>query len=93
DDAFRHDRRFSVAMSDLLNPRRGMPTRAREIMQTDPPHVAPDTPIGALLPMLASGECDAVPVLDGPRIVGIVTQTDLISALARQSLRQDLPAH
>ncbi|WP_199257791.1 HPP family protein [Paracoccus binzhouensis] len=93
DDAFRHDRRFSVAMSDLLYSRRGMPTRAREIMQTDPPHVAPDTPIGALLPMLASGECDAVPVLDGPRIVGIVTQTDLISALARQSLRQDLPAH
>lgn len=93
DDAFRHDRRFSAAMSDLLTPSRGMPTRAREIMQTDPPHVAPDTSIGALLPMLASGECDAVPVLDGQRIVGIVTQTDLISALARQSLRQDLPAH
>ncbi|WJS86793.1 HPP family protein [Paracoccus sp. TOH] len=91
DDAFRHDRRFSVAMSELLNTKPGAPTRAREIMQTDPPHVAPDTPIGALLPMLASGECDAVPVLDGPRIVGIVTQTDLLSALARQSLRQDLP--
>ncbi|MFC3568085.1 HPP family protein [Paracoccus simplex] len=91
DDAFRHDRRFSVAMSELLNAKPGAPTRAREIMQTDPPHVAPDTPIGALLPMLASGECDAVPVLDGPRIVGIVTQTDLLSALARQSLRQDLP--
>ena len=42
--------------------------------------------------MLASGDCDAVPVLDGPRIVGIVTQTDLISALARQILRQDAPA-
>ncbi|RDW12743.1 HPP family protein [Paracoccus thiocyanatus] len=90
EDAFHHDRRFSAAMSDLLGPRRGMPTRAREIMQTDPPHVAPDAPIGTLLPMLASGECDAVPVLEGQRIVGIVTQTDLISALARQSLRKGL---
>lgn len=92
EDAFRHDRRFLSAMSDLLNPRRSNPTRAHEIMQTDSPHVVPDTPIAALLPLLASGECDAVPVLDGPRIVGIVTQTDLISALARQSLRQELAA-
>ncbi|WP_313352480.1 HPP family protein [Paracoccus sp. (in: a-proteobacteria)] len=92
EDAFRHDRRFSAAMSDLLTPKRGTPTRAREIMQTDPPHVGPDAPIGTLLPLLASGEFDAVPVLDGPRIVGIVTQTDLISALARQSLRQEPPS-
>lgn len=91
EDAFRHNRRFLAALSDLMNPRRGTPPRAREIMQTDPPHVAPDAPIGTLLPMLASGECEAVPVLDGSRIVGIVTQTDLISALARQSLRQQLP--
>lgn len=33
------------------------------------------------------GDCDAVPVLEGPRIIGIVTQTDMIAAFARESLR------
>ncbi|MFT3691191.1 HPP family protein [Paenirhodobacter sp.] len=69
----------------------GAPTRAEQIMQADPPHAAPDTPIAALLPLLALGDCDAVPVLEGGRILGIVTQTDLIAALSRQSLRRDLP--
>ena len=31
---------------------------------------------------------DAIPILEGDRIVGVVTQTDLIAALARHSLRQ-----
>ncbi|WP_347268613.1 HPP family protein [Paracoccus sp. (in: a-proteobacteria)] len=92
EDAFHHDRRFLAAMSEMLNPREDLPTRAREIMQVDPPHVAPDAPIATLLPMLASGACEAVPVLEDGRIVGIVTQTDLISALARQSLRQQVAA-
>lgn len=91
ENAFRRDRRFATAMADLLR-RSGPATRAGQIMQTDPPHVAPDTPIAALLPLLGAGGCHAVPVLDGPRIVGIVTQTDLIAALARQSLRPMDPA-
>lgn len=90
--AFRHDRQLLAAMAELLG-RSGTATRAAQIMQTDPPHVAPDTPIAALLPILASGDCHAVPVLDGARIAGIVTQTDLIAALARQSLRQGTGAH
>ncbi|WP_323718069.1 HPP family protein [Paracoccus aminovorans] len=92
EDAFRHDRRLLSAMTDLLG-RSGTAARAGQIMQTDPPHVSPDSPIATLLPMLASGDCHAVPVLDGARIVGIVTQTDLISALARQSLRRERAAH
>ncbi len=63
------------------------PKTATDIMRT-PPVAHSDTPIGALLPMLAGSRSDAVPVLDGGRIVGIVTQTDLIAALARQSLKQ-----
>lgn len=51
------------------------------------PRVTPETPAVALLPMMAEGSCDAVPVLARGRIVGIVTRTDLIAALARQSLR------
>ncbi|WP_249154936.1 CBS domain-containing protein [Gordonia polyisoprenivorans] len=56
-------------------------------MTTDLPVVHRDTPIAALLPQLAERGCDAVPVLDGPAIVGIVTQTDLITVLARHALR------
>jgi CBS domain-containing protein len=53
-------------------------------MSVPPPRATPAT---ALLPMLAEGECDAVPVLKRGRIVGIVTRTEMIVALARQSLR------
>ena len=35
----------------------------------------------------ADGDVDAVPVLERGRIIGIVTRTDLIGALARTSLR------
>lgn len=70
-----------------LLPRRGAASCAADVMEAAPPAAAPDTPIAALLPHLATHRTDAVPILEGQRIVGIVTQTDLIAALARQSLR------
>ena len=51
------------------------------------PRATMNTPIGALLPMLADGDVDAVPVLQQGRIVGIVTRTDLIAAMARKLVR------
>jgi CBS domain-containing membrane protein len=57
--------------------------RARDIMSTGLPVAAPDTSAGALLPLLQDGRAEAVPVLDGERLVGIVTRSDLVSALAR----------
>ena len=70
-----------------LLPRRGAASCAADVMQADLPTAAPDMPIAALLPPLATHRTDAVPILEGDGIVGIVTQTDLIAALARQSLR------
>ena len=70
-----------------LLPRRGTATCAADVMEAAPPGVPPDAPIAALLPYLATHRTDAVPILQGDEIVGIVTQTDLIAALARQSLR------
>lgn len=64
---------------------------ATRIMDPNPASASPDTPIAALLPQLASGT-DAVPILDAGRLVGVVTQTDLIAALARHSLRADAEA-
>ncbi|WP_444454634.1 CBS domain-containing protein [Rhodobacter capsulatus] len=37
--------------------------------------------------MMADGRVDAVPVLQGQEITGIVTRTDLIAALARRAAR------
>lgn len=87
EDAFRLERGFGPAMARMLDPRRSTPVRAGEVMSVAMPRVTPETPVAALLPMMAEGSCDAVPVLARGRIVGIVTRTDLIAALARQSLR------
>ncbi len=89
ENAFRQGGGLIPALARLIQPGGAAPTSAAQIMQVDTPHALPTTPVGALLPVLSSGNCDAVPVLDGDRIVGIVTQTDLISALARETLRPE----
>ena len=87
EDAIRLRRGFGAAMRRLIDPRRDHPSRAADIMSVANPRVAPTTPLAALLPLMADGEVDAVPVLERNCIVGIVTRTDLIGALARSSLR------
>ena len=87
EDSERLNRGFGAAMARLLDPRRVQPVRAADVMAAASARATPTTPVGALLPMLAEGHCDAVPILERGRIVGIVTRTDLIAALARQSLR------
>ena len=61
--------------------------KAAALMRRDLPQATPDTPVGALLPMLEDGGAEAVPIMQGAAIVGIVTRTDLISALARRLAR------
>ncbi|OSP55857.1 HPP family protein [Pseudoruegeria sp. SK021] len=92
EDALRLERSFGAAMARLLDGGREAPVLAGEIMTAALPRATPDTPAGALLPMLAEGGHDAVPVLVRGRIVGIVTRTDLIAALARRSLAPDTGA-
>ena len=91
DDAVRLNRGFGAAMARLLDPQRAIPVRAVDIMSGTTPRAVRATPVGALLPMLSDGDCEAVPILEKGRIVGIVTRTDLIAALARQSLRSQPP--
>lgn len=71
-------------MARLLNRRRDL--RAADVMDPDLPRLNADAPIAAVLPLLAEGRTDAVPVVEGTQIVGIVTRTDLIAALAHQTL-------
>jgi CBS domain-containing membrane protein len=75
------------AIVDRLLRRDGGILRAEDVMALDLPVAGPATPVAALLPILSGRGCDAVPVLDDEIIVGIVTQTDLIAALARQTLQ------
>lgn len=87
EDAFMTGGGFRAAMARLVGGGRPGLVAARDIMAPSVPFTTADAPVAALLPQMAEGSCDAVPVLDGERLVGIVTRTDLIAALARQSLR------
>jgi CBS domain-containing membrane protein len=84
DDAFRKHHSLLAALMRLIDDHRATAPRAGDIVQDAGVRVAPDLPVGGLLPLLADGGAEAVPVVDGSRIVGIVTRSDLVSALARR---------
>ncbi|WP_339947468.1 HPP family protein [uncultured Albimonas sp.] len=86
-DRLRLGRGFPAALSRLLGRGWRTPARAGDVMSVAVPRATTSTPVAALLPMLAEGETDAVPILHGARLVGIVTRTDLVAALARGALR------
>ena len=51
----------------------------REIMDSEPETVAPDTPVEDVVRLLRENELPGVPVVDGDgRCVGIVTEADLV---------------
>ncbi len=81
---------IAAAMAAIRRDRTPGMVRAAEVMSTGLPTVDAATPAAALLPLLADGGAEAVPVMDGTRIVGIVTRTDLLSALARSTARLGL---
>lgn len=87
EDALRLNRGFGPALRRLLDPRREQPVTAADIMAVASARASRRTPIGALLPMMAQGDIDAVPVLERGRILGIVTRTDMIAALAHEAVR------
>ena len=84
EDAFRKHHSLLAALMRLIDDHRATAPRAGDILQDFGARVAPETPVGTLLPLLSDGGAEAVPVVSGQRIVGIVTRTDLVSALARR---------
>lgn len=58
---------------------------ARDLIAKNVPVVSAQTPLSAVLPLLAEGRIDALPVLEAGKLIGIVTQTDLIASLARSA--------
>jgi CBS domain-containing membrane protein len=87
EDALRLDRGYWAAMKRLLDRDAGKRMTAADIMSMTGPRARTNTPLGALLPMMAETDTDAVPVIEDGKIVGIVTRTDLVAALARQAAR------
>ena len=90
EDALRLNGGFVTSMRRLLDKGWNKPPMAGDIMGVTEPRAVSDTPITVLLPLLAEGDVDAVPVLHNEQIIGIVTRTDLISAMVRSS--QQRPA-
>jgi len=82
EDALRQRSTLASAMTRLADQTRKTATTAAEIMSDAVPNVAPTAAAGVLLPLLADGGAEAVPVLEGGRLVGIVTRSDLVSALS-----------
>lgn len=75
---------FAGGLADLLSGRRWAQT-AGDVMEVALPRATLHTPAGLLLPWLADGRTEAVPVMEHGRLVGIVTRTDLLGALAHRA--------
>jgi CBS domain-containing protein len=56
--------------------------RAGDIMTRDPITVAPEAPLGEIAQLLESRRIKRVPVVDGGKLVGIVSRANIIQGLA-----------
>lgn len=77
---------FAAALTRIARVGRGRHLRACDIMTADMRTVGPTDSISILVQMLADDGVQAAPVVEGLRLVGIVTRSDLIAALACQTL-------
>lgn len=92
EDALRLNRGFLPALKRLADRNREKPVLAADIMGVAVPRALGTTPLSALLAMMGDGDVDAVPVLEYGAIIGIVTRTDVIAAMARRIARSSLSA-
>ena len=70
------------------------PMRVRDVMTAQVVSVTPDTPLPQVLVLLLARGIKAVPVLEGRKVVGMITGGDLLARAGlafRLSLQDDLP--
>ena len=63
--------------------RRALGTTAADVMTADVVTVPPDADLADLATLMAEKRVNPVPVLDGGRLVGIVSRSDFVRLLAR----------
>ncbi len=70
-----------------------MGTKVREVMTTRPRSVTPQTPLNEVARLMAADDIGAIPVVDGDRLVGIVTDRDIVvRAIAKDKDTRGMPA-
>ncbi len=67
-----------------------MALKVREIMTPDPVTVQVDSPVSEAAGLLRKYHIGGLPVMDGERVAGIVTETDILSLLDTGDLSNDL---
>ncbi len=72
-----------ASMVQMKNALGGIPVS--QAMQTDFTTLGPDDRLRKAVELILSGSQQDFPVLDGERVVGILTRADLLAALSRQS--------
>jgi CBS domain-containing protein len=55
-----------------------MATKVRDVMTTRPRCVTPDTPVSQVAELMEAEDVGSIPVLDGDRLAGMVTDRDIV---------------
>lgn len=59
--------------------------RVGEVMTTDPESVTPDTPLAEAARLMYENKYGCLPVVEGMRLVGILTEADFVRLAAQES--------
>ncbi len=76
-----------VNADDVLGTRRreGLPARTVAAVMSSPVvSIGPAAPLSEAMRVMANRCIGALPVVDGERVIGMLTQSDVVTALARQ---------
>ena len=70
-----------------------MGTKVQDVMTTRPRAVTPQTPLSEVAEVMESEDVGAVPIVEGDRLVGIVTDRDIVvRAIAKGKDPRGMPA-
>jgi acetoin utilization protein AcuB len=58
-------------------------TPVARVMTRDPKHISPEAPLHAAATMLRAHKLGCLPVIEGGKVIGIITKDDMLAALVR----------